>query len=235
MALWIIQEMKKIFIVLLLALLILPFVASIDVYKQNSIIDLKVSCANINCSSNNNITIVNPDSTILVDNQAMSSGVGFANYSFNATNIGTYNYYVIDTNSQSYTNSLQTTATGNASATGSITIFFIGLFLILIGLLLYLLIVGLAHSFNFEYDVVDLAINWGIYFVLFGAYTFERTYLGDATIESLMPIILQVTAVTHLLIPAISLGVSMLVGTLMKQKANYGRLDRIQKRGYRYG
>lgn len=63
--------------------------------SKNSEIDIKVSCASVNCSEEQNITIVAPNTTILIDNEPMTLSNGFLNYTFNQTSsLGEYSYYL---------------------------------------------------------------------------------------------------------------------------------------------
>ena len=62
-----------------------------DIYKQNNEIDLKISCINENtksyCSSTSicNITIYNPDSSLIVSNAIMQNQIAFHNYTLNSS------------------------------------------------------------------------------------------------------------------------------------------------------
>lgn len=172
------------------------------------------------------------------DNISNGFDYSFALDGKNFTKTGFY-YYITQCNTSSlggYLNhAFEVNPNGLEPSEQIITVFFIALFLLLMGLLVLLFIVGLGHSFNLDYDVIDLGWNWGLYFVMFGAFMFEKVYLADTNIDNIMPIILQVTGITHILIPALSLGISLLVGSLMKQKFNSGRLNQVMKRGWHYG
>lgn len=64
-------------------------------FPQNSELDIKVSCSNVNCSEQQNITIVAPNTTTLIDNKPMTLSNGFLNYSFNQTSsLGDYSYFI---------------------------------------------------------------------------------------------------------------------------------------------
>lgn len=158
-------------------------------------------------------------------------------YAGNFTSVGQYSY-VFQCNDTAiggfYEHDFMVTQSGQPLPSDSLKIFFIGLFLILTGSLLYLFVVGLAHSFTLDYDIIDLAQNLGLYLVMFGSFMFEQYYLGDPNIQNIMPILLSVTAYTHVMIPFLSLGISLIVGSLLKGKLNAGRIETIHKRGWRY-
>lgn len=85
---------KGVFIIALIFLLFITFsyqTFAEDIYKQNKEIDLKISCINQNtksyCSidSECNITIYNPDSSLIISNRVMQNQISFHNYTLNST------------------------------------------------------------------------------------------------------------------------------------------------------
>ena len=83
---------KQLILIAFAMLLVLPMVMA-QTFPQNQAIDFKVSCGLINCTSPI-ITIEYPNSTILIDNQAMNSTASYSNYSFIPTIIGEYHYFI---------------------------------------------------------------------------------------------------------------------------------------------
>lgn len=96
--------------------LLMLFAQSVNaegLFKQNSEIDLKVSCANVNCSNAQNITIVSPSSQILIDNQEMTLSNGFLNFTFNQTQIlGEYSYFLYSVSGDYFDDSFLITPSG---------------------------------------------------------------------------------------------------------------------------
>lgn len=231
--------MKKLLTLLIMSIFLFSLCSAeqqtFGTFKKNECINLIQTCSN--CTWVNITTIVYPNSEIAdTDLIMLKAGTNY-NYTFCKANqtgeyiingIGDLNGIVTIWNYN-----LLVTTNGNNLATAGVIIFFSALFLILIGILLFMFIVGLAHTFTMDYDVVDLAENWGLYFVMFGAFMLEKYYLGDPNIDSIMPTIISVTGYTHLLIPIISLGISMIIGSLIKKEPNYGRLKKISNGGWR--
>lgn len=94
-------------------------------YDFGSDVDIKISCLNVNCSGQVNISIEYPNSSLAVKNQSMTLGNGYVNYTFSDTNtFGTYNYFT----NNGYTNSF---TIGNELTTGK-SISYIGFIFILI-------------------------------------------------------------------------------------------------------
>jgi hypothetical protein len=92
-----------IFILCLIPLGIAPLnIGSADdlIYEKNTTIDLKVPCFNNNtfCSPSAicNITIIYPNASVLINNQLMTNGGAFHNYTLTSTNtIGEYQSYMV--------------------------------------------------------------------------------------------------------------------------------------------
>lgn len=75
----------------ILVLFSLNFVSS---YTINTPIEIRVSCLNVNCSEQVNISIEFPNSSLAVNNQLMSNNSGYKNYTFsNTVTFGRYTYY----------------------------------------------------------------------------------------------------------------------------------------------
>lgn len=82
--------MSKVFL-LLVILLVLPFLSA--QYEQNSEIDIKISCLDVNCSEQVNITVIYPNTSIAISNLPMTSNSGYVNYTFtNTSTLGEYTY-----------------------------------------------------------------------------------------------------------------------------------------------
>lgn len=72
-------------------------VSAVPPYEREAAIDITIGCDVVNCSDNNNITILYPNTTILIDNELMTAGAGFIYYSLTATQTnltGEYAVYV---------------------------------------------------------------------------------------------------------------------------------------------
>ncbi len=122
---------KKVILIFIFALFFLSFVSS-ENYKQGQVIDLKISCSYINCSNANKITISDPNSTILVDNQTLTILNGYGHYTFSSTNnSGNYQYFTYDTNNGYYSNYFSITPNGEDATTGK-AVFYIGLLFVLL-------------------------------------------------------------------------------------------------------
>jgi len=121
----------KIKLLLLLMLLIAIPIAS-AAYQLGTPLDLTVGCDKINCTLGWNITVLNPNSTILVNNAVMDVGDYYSNYSFTPATQGTYLIYLTDTDgAESYSTSAEVNYSGLELNEGK-AILYIGFFGILV-------------------------------------------------------------------------------------------------------
>lgn len=98
-------------LVIFLFLIIIPMASAI--YKVDIPLEFTAGCDKINCSLGWNITVLNPNSTILVNNEAMDVGDYYANYSFTPSEEGTYLVYLTDTEgNESYSTSVTVNYSG---------------------------------------------------------------------------------------------------------------------------
>lgn len=79
-------------------LMAISFVSATDLYKTGNNMNVTISCDNINCSDGDiNITILDEDHSIVVDNQVTTAGNGYVYYTTNLTD-GNYFYYLASDN-----------------------------------------------------------------------------------------------------------------------------------------
>lgn len=156
--------MKKILLFLLLGIFLINFIFAGGILQENY--NLKVSCNNLNCS-NMYISIVYPNSTLLIDNEAMSDNIYYADYTFYPSVSGIYTYYYYDGNITGE-GQLSITPTGNDLTTSQMILYlFIGSLLII---LLFLCIWGgYVTQFQNIRDVEGkvITINWKKYLKIF--------------------------------------------------------------------
>lgn len=84
--------MKKILSILILSLFLINCVSAL-VHKQNTILDLKITCLNDGYCSNEsfcNINILDPNANLIVTNQNMTYNITYYNYTITPTEIGNY-------------------------------------------------------------------------------------------------------------------------------------------------
>ena len=132
--------------------------------------------------------------------------------------------YVVHCNTTSQTGfasgRFDVTKSGQPTPSGSVKIFFMLMFLICLGFSIYLILYNIGHVISLDFDIIDVAFNWGVYFVVFALYGFETFYMGNAMMETMMLWFLSIRGLTLIFFPLLALILSLTVGTLMKGRFN---------------
>jgi hypothetical protein len=221
--------MKKQVIFLLLLILIIPLVNSqvenLGYFKLNDCVKLIQICSN--CTYNNITSVLYPNSTIALSQVSMSqSGTEYTYNCFSSTSLlGTY---IVngkgDVNgvNRVWSYTFNVTGNGKENPAGAVVVLFILFFLGFLGILAYMFIYSIGHFLTLDFDVMDLAYNMGLYFVIFGTYMLAKFYLGNPDVESFLLLMIKVGALTHFFIPFLAFMVSIVAGSMKKKKLSLG-------------
>jgi len=195
-------------------------------FKQDSIIDLKIPCFNNNTYCSDiafcNVTIIYPNGSVLVNNQNMTNSGAFHNYTLDETQtniLGEYNAVTICNDNGvlgSTTFTFQITGTGNENPSDLVMAMFLFFFIAILFYLMLFIFFGMKHFKSLDFDLNDLAYNFGGYFALLGYYVMENSYLGNSTIGSFAVLLLEVGSVTNIFLPLLAYLLSVTIG---KQRA----------------
>lgn len=216
--------MRKILIFILL-LSFLPLISAsindLGTVKQYSCLQLPQTCAS--CTYNNISSVQLPDRTFVLNgNYEMTKTGQNYNYTFCETNkTGLYTvagHGDKDGTDQTFSYIFTVTSNGNGLPSGGVIVLFILIFLIIMGSLVWIFVLSIGHIFKLDLDIADLSKNLGLYFIIFSLYMLSKTYLGNVDIEGFLLILIQVGAITHVLVPLIGFAVTLLVGGLKKGK-----------------
>jgi hypothetical protein len=110
------------------------------------------------------------------------------------------------------------TNNGKENPTTGLIILFIILFLVLIGTICYVSLYSIGHLMRLDFDMIDMAVDWGLFFMLGALLYFENFYLGNQFVEDYLTLFISVGGILLVLIPLIAFIVSMFVGTMNKKK-----------------
>lgn len=97
-------------------------------------------------------------------------------------------------------------------------IFFSFLFILLLGGIAYIIIHSVAHAVTLDFDIKDLAMNYGLYFAIIAFYGLEVLYFGDLFIANFLGWIIYIGAVTQIFLPTIYFILTLTLGNWMKLK-----------------
>ena len=211
---------KQIWICIIWVVLLICFTtnvsATIDeirfIAQQNVNLNLTEPCFNngtyCSATAKCNITILDNNHNILINNQLMKNLVYIHTYDFNLTNTtGIYESTVMcsDTTQNGFdTFYFKITYNGKEEPSDFTKIFFIILFIALIGTLIYTFILGFVHLSRWDTDLMDVAKSMGIYFVILSISYFNMEYMGSYLINTFSSWLIDIGAFTHILIPIIS-------------------------------
>lgn len=161
--------------IMLVAIFMVMGLASAESYEQGQAVDVKVSCSLIDCGVTQNISIVAPDSTTLVNNKQMSHTNSYMNYSFNlTTQTGQYNVYL-----NNYSTSFEVSPNGEQATSGK-AIFYIGLLFVVI-VFLVLCVLSFAHFDNLLNRVGMLGLGYLILVAIsFIAWNMSQDFLTSS-------------------------------------------------------
>jgi hypothetical protein len=217
----------KLFFILLISLFIINLVHASDIsslgtFSANSNITLTQNCVNNTYTNITSIYLTGNNPIQFLKNPAsMTNSNGYQNYTFtNTSNIGDYIVTgICDQNSIpiSWSYSFTITSSGNPQASGNIVLFFIIAFLILIGLTFYLSLYSLGHVINKDLDIVDLSLDWGLFFVILSLYFLENFYLGNKMMNQYLLWFISIGGIMLILVPFIGFIISLVNGAFNKQ------------------
>lgn len=205
---------------LLASCLITPVNASLGFFKQNTCVNIRVlsNCSNVNLTevSNHNITFI--------INKAMNKiGGQTFNYTFCNTSendIYSYSWYpdCYDCSINNCGNSFVINPNGRENASDNVTLFFIVIFLAIIGLSGYIFLYSLGHFISLDFDLIDLSINFGFYFVVIALYFLQNYYVGNSVIDYYLLLFVKVGGILFILIPGFAFILNLTYGAFVRKK-----------------
>jgi hypothetical protein len=101
---------------------------------------------------------------------------------------------------------------------GVIVVAFSIIFLILLGTITWILIYSLGHAISLDFDIKDLATNYGIYFAMVGFYLITNTYFNNTDISNLLNIFVKVGIATNIVLPTIYFFLTLSIGSWLARR-----------------
>jgi len=190
-------------------------------FKLNSDVLLTQVCNN--CTYNNISYVTYPNLTSIISEHNMTkNGVKYS-YLLDGANITEYGEYTvcgygdIDGTLTTWCYNFFVNGTGRIEPSGSVLTFFIIAFLLICGFLTYIFIYSLGHAIKKDFDMIDLAFNWGIYFALFAFFVLQTQYLGSPIMSNILDWLIYVGAFTHVFASTVFLFISMMRASMEKK------------------
>lgn len=208
--------MKKILIIMFVITMIIPLVSSsLGTFKQNECVSIRVLA---NCSNVNLTEVSNNNETFIINQPMTNLGGQTFNYTFcNTSKIDTYTYswnnYCVDCSNNDCGNSFDITKNGREQATGGVIVLFVIIFLILVLFTCYLSLYSIGHLLNKDFDLVDLSMDWGLFFVILAVFFLQDYYLGNEAITTYLLWFMSAGGILLILIPIIAFILSIASGS----------------------
>lgn len=215
------MKINNTLVILFSIILVMGLASAQLIGKQNTAYDVKRTCINngtyCSASAQCNLTIIYPDGTLLVSNALMTNKISYHNYTIantSLTQLDTYEAIMMCTDgslSGSETFDFLVTANGKPAPSGGVIVLFTIIFLIILGSMVFFFFSVIGHFVKMDIDIIDVAINWGIYFILIGVYTLHNFYVANPTIESMLIMIMRIGGFTNLVLPVLAFSVTLIV------------------------
>ena len=198
-------------------------VETLGLFKQDDCISLKQSCSN--CTYTNLTSIQFPNGTTLTIGKYMTKKGLEYNHTFcNTSSLGKYivnGYSDVDGANVVWAYDFEITQNGKENPSGVVVIVFIVFFLICLGFASYMIIYNIGHFFSLDFDIIDVAFNWGIYFCIIALYGLSKFYLGNSDIENWLSWCITIGGFVLMFMPILAFILSITIGSL-KKKSPYG-------------
>lgn len=168
--------------------------ASLGTFKQNSCVNIVTI---LNGTSSVNLSVYYPNNSLANSSMMNKNGNRYTSNFCNTSDMGIYNYDYFDDLGNVYVNDFSITYNGRPEPEGIVVVFFSICFLLVIGLLSYLMIYNIGHLGQMDYDLGDLIKNVSAYFVLLALYLLSIFYMGNQMIDNIMVWIISITGFTN--------------------------------------
>lgn len=171
-----------------------------------------------------NLTIIKPDLTYLLEQSSMFKQGDYFNYNLNqdnSTDLGIYTKTIYCQNGTlggQETEKYQVTTNGKAPPEGIVLVLFSVIFFAIVFSLLFIFLYSFGGLLSLNYDVRDVSLNVGVYFVLLLFQIFQKFYVGDPTMNSLSLTILEIIIYTNVYLPLLAFILTMTLGVYLRMK-----------------
>lgn len=187
--------------------------------KVNTNISIDFSCSNSTYGNISYIKNTVTSSYLINTETATTKNNNHYNYTLRDTlnnNIGILEIvYHCDVNgidtSSGYT--INITGNGKPEPEGIIVVLFTIAFLILVGLSCYLALYTIGHLVNVDFDIIDLSLDLGLFFMILALYFLENYYLGNPAIGTYLLWFISAGGVMLVILPFIAFILSLTKGS----------------------
>jgi hypothetical protein len=193
---------------------------SLGVFEKGDTVRLMQTCSS--CSYVTIDSLKFPNSTILFINENMTKSGSTFYYDFSETNL--LGRYIYNTYYGEYSAPVYFDITGNGKdlPDGFLSAFFSILYIAFFGVLIYIFVYSLGHFLKLDFDLIDLAYSFGMFFSYLTLFFLSKYYIGNDAIEGIMELFLYPLGLLLLVVPLIMFVISITVGALKPNQSTYG-------------
>ncbi len=218
-------KMKKAFVLFLFGMIFLAGLTSALTYQQSQNITLTIPFSEMNYTSGDtyNLTIIKPNSLALIENDLAIINLSYLSYLLTdsqTADTGEYQIYIYGSGGSYDNTSYEITTNGKPSPSGFVIVLFSLLFIFIVVTLLTLLMRTILLFIELNIEAKDLIFNFSSYFGLWAIYILGIEYLGNAFINSFLLFLIEVGAITTILVPLIGFVISFIKQKMPKGDHN---------------
>lgn len=213
--------MKKVFLFLLVGMFILSFASAVEdtVYTLNEDMEINNFCPAGNCSYMNLTSLEYPNGTINYFNEGMINHNQLFTYSFTPDQVGKY-YFITCDNNNCENNNFLVTPNGQPSPEGIVVVMFSVLLLFVLSYSVVMIVKAVGHMIDKDFDLMDVAVMWGMFFGLLGLNQLAIIYLGNVDVNNWLDLFVNIYAFPMVIVPVIAFFLSLFnVSKEKKRKA----------------
>ena len=208
------------FVILISCSMFVSAIESLGTFKVNECVELKQTCSN--CTYVNISSVLYPNSSKALQNVEMTGdGVEYSYDFCSTTQLGSYivnGYADVDGVKTVWAYDFFITGNGKDNPSGAVVVLFIGLFIFILVFMTYLVIYSLGHVIKLDFDIMDLAWNYGIFFALVAMLMFQNFYLGNPEIQDFLRLFVNIGIFTSVFLPTIYFILTLTVGSWMQKR-----------------
>jgi len=167
--------------------------------------------------------VADSQGNLIVYSDPIYTSEGYFNINVHGNNFSKLGYYPFGVNCNSsslggiFVGYLQVTSNGFPT-NSNLAIFFSLLFLILLGSMSYMIITSIGHAVSLDFDIKDLAINYGIFFAVVGYYYLQNIYFMDIFVSGFMEWVIYIGVLTNLFLPTIYFIITLTIGSWLAKR-----------------
>jgi len=178
------------------------------------------SFSDVDQTACNITTLNNPDGTIIFLNQQMTKTGSTFNGSVANTYLLTEGAYCVNIECSNNSGSVCREITGNGKAPpGDFTILGFSFLMILIfGSITVYIVKAVGNIIETNFDLLDVATAWGLYFALLGANLLANLYLGTLEVLEWLNLFVTILGFPMILIPMFAFFLSLIVSKNKRKK-----------------